>query len=201
MCSTCNPWIWAKDNTFGYLRSPNWAQILFHVSGSAGFIEISMVRSLRWVDFFCFFICLTLIDICFTYKYSSYTFWLTMWPPSLIVILAILSFIKTTGLGWLGVSQLRWTLVFNVYRSLTLASVTTRDHLCSTCNPWILAKDNTFGYLRSPNWAQILFRVSGSSGFIEISMVRSLRWVDFFCFFICLTLICLPTSTHRTHFD
>ena len=70
-------------------------------------------------------------------------------PPPLIVFV-----IASTGLGWLGVTQLHWTLVFNV--SLTDFGISNaflgRDQLCLTCNPWIWAKeDNT---LHSTNWAQ-----------------------------------------------
>jgi len=126
-----------------------------------------------------FLICfMTLIR--FAYKYSCF-----LPPPSS----SCSQLHQGHRLDWLGVSQPRWTLVFNVYRLLTLASVTSspdRYWLCSTCNPWIWAP---FGFLRSPNCAQFLSRIFGSAGFIEISILPSLRWADFFFFICCIILI------------
>ena len=90
------PWLWLsarsvtlKFGPFNDLRSPDWAQILFRISGYTGLIEISTVPSLGELIFFGFFIyCLTLI--CFTYKYSSHAFRLTMWSvnvPRVILML------------------------------------------------------------------------------------------------------------------
>ena len=85
--------------------------------------------------------------------------------PILVLVLTILAF-KTIGLlGWLVVTQQCWTLVF-VYRLLTLASVMFLDTIICA-RPVTLEfglRTIPFGYLRSPNWAQISFRVSGFTG-------------------------------------
>jgi hypothetical protein len=110
-----------------------------------------------------------------------------------------------SGLGWLGVTQMHWTLVFNVYRSLTLASV------AWFLDPIVCARLGTlgkglrtipFGYLRSTNRAQ-MFRVSVSTGFVEIGVSNDreslcstcnpwVSWIFFFVFHL------LPNS-HSFH--
>ena len=95
-------------------------------------------------------------------------------------------------LGWLGVYQTRWTLVFNMYCSLTLVSVMSFLDWIVCARLGILfqgPRTISFGYLCSTNRAQI-FHVSGSIGFVQISISNdreslcstcvTLGWVGFF---------------------
>ena len=85
-------------------------------------------------------------------------------------------------LGWLGVSR-SFELLFNVlFTDFGISNhiPLTTIILCSTCNPWIWAKDNTL-WVSSFRWlSSMLFRVFGSTSFIKISVAPSLRRVDFF---------------------
>ena len=86
-----------------------------------------------------------------------------------------------------------------MFHSLTLASVASfLDHIALrlTCNLWQRAKDNTlhgiFVPLTEPNpivcpgWIEIGISnvfIDWISGFIEMSLLSSRRWVEFFLFF------------------
>ena len=139
---------------------------------------------------------------CFTLVFYLYHYFFIFIPLHLL-------------LGWLGVSHKRWTLAFTSH-SLTLVSVMTFlwhnylylvsvtsidcDYLCLTCNPWTWAKDNTFGYLHSSDWAQIIFHVFGSTGLIKISIIPFLRWVKllFFCLINSINIFAPYSSSWNT---
>ena len=87
----------------------------------------------------------------------------------------ILTFIR---LGWLGVSQQRWTWVFNVYRSFTDFGISN-----VLPQPGSFALDLHVTLEFRPLGILLPYSVFGSAGFIEISILLSLRWVKFFFFF------------------
>ena len=167
LCSTCNPWQRAKDNTlhgiFVLLTEPNpivcpgWVKIGISnvfIDWISGFIEMSLLSSHRWVEFFLFF-----------HPLSNYHLFLTAPRPPDWVNLVSPSNVEL--------------IVFNVSFTDFGISIIIPGPCSFVLDP--------FGYFHSADWAQIC--VSESTGFIEIPIVPSLMWVDFFfCFFICCIL-------------
>ena len=106
----------------------------------------------------------------------------------------ILTFVKTVRLGWLGVSQQRWTWVFNVYRSFTDFGV---SNVLPQLGSFALDLHVTLEF--RPLGIFLPYSVFGSAGFIEISILSSLGWVKFSFFSICCLTLARFTYKFPSH--